>query len=249
MLPEQFPPSLKVLRVEDNPNLAGVISKQLILQCDNIIHSGCKPPWDAHGGKKNTDWMQGPFIVGASFASEDLGLLLYQRKELGIVADMLRDVPKKGDPNMKMTETHGDKWVAWQEVWLTGLKALQNRKVYVMSVKNPYKEEHPFRLKFQDRTSDERTAKNCFDPAYGLPAGERAFSILDWERRQIIQTARTNVLEIVHLSAFCHPDGHAPPSWYTDAEALEAAKKQTNENAAAPETATEQINPACCCLQ
>jgi len=182
VLPQHFPMSLRALVVPGNPNLAGLVSKELILQS-----------WDPVSQTKNTEFMQGPFIVGASFASEDIGKLLYMRQKLGISADMLKDVPKKGDPAMKMTQTHGDNWVAWQEVWLTGLQTLQNQNVFLMSLEG--RQENYFRQKFEECTSDDKNKKNCFDPTYALPIGE-AFSILDWERRQILAVAKTNNLSI-----------------------------------------------------
>ena len=60
--------------------------------------------------------MQGPFIVGVSFASEDIGDLLSARKELGITANMLTNPPSKGDASYRMCKSHGDKWCAWQVV-------------------------------------------------------------------------------------------------------------------------------------
>ena len=66
--------------------------------------------------------MKGPFIVGMSFASEDIGWLLYNRSKFNIVASMLADIPKKGDVNYRMErekmkelgEEAGRKWVPWQ---------------------------------------------------------------------------------------------------------------------------------------
>ena len=68
--------------------------------------------------------LQGPFIVGVSFASEDINNFLNQRKELNITEIILTDTPAKGDASYDMCLSHGDQWCAWQEVWLKGLGVL-----------------------------------------------------------------------------------------------------------------------------
>jgi hypothetical protein len=133
-LPTHWPVSLKVLLVNDNPELAGVITKDLIVQCDSIVYTGCKQRWECTKEQQmaGTGWMQGPFIVGVTFASENIGCLLEQRDECSITYDMLKDAPPKSDNQYSMYATHGKQWCAWQEVWLTGLRSLRNRKVFIM---------------------------------------------------------------------------------------------------------------------
>ena len=134
ILPKQWPASLKVLMVEDNPKLAGTITKDLIVQCDSIQYGGCKQRWECTTEEKaaGVGWMKGPFIVGVSFASENVGCLLECRDDCGITHQMLKDPPPKGDTRFSMYSTHGEGWVSWQEVWLSGLRELRDRKVFVM---------------------------------------------------------------------------------------------------------------------
>merc|ERR1712232_383337 len=93
-----------------------------------------------------------------------------------------------------MFQTHGEAWVAWQEVWLEGLRSLHDREVFVVA------ESPAFKAKFQRATDDEENTANCFDPRYALPQGERATCILDWERRQIAIAADQRNLKIVYKS-------------------------------------------------
>jgi len=136
--------------------------------------------------------MTGPFIVGASMASENILALLQKRKEYNINAAMLQNAPIKGDSQYTMTRTHGANWVAWQEVWLNGLRGLHKRTVYVIS------NTEPFFKKFQLNPDNDTNKKICFDPGYELE-GSRARCILDWERKQIVKHAADNQLKIQHL--------------------------------------------------
>jgi hypothetical protein len=133
-LPTHWPASLKVLLVNDNPELTGVISKSLIVQCDSICYHGCKQQWQctSEQQEEGTGWMQGPFITGVTFASENISCLLENRDSMGITHDMLKDSPQRADKQYRMYTTHGADWCAWQEVWLSGLRSLRNRKVYIM---------------------------------------------------------------------------------------------------------------------
>ena len=58
-----------VLDVSGNPDLGGVMTQSLVLQCERIAYDGCKQKYPDCGGR-NEEFMQGPFLVGASFASE-----------------------------------------------------------------------------------------------------------------------------------------------------------------------------------
>jgi len=76
-----------------------------------------------------------------------------------------------------------------------------------------------FFYKFRFRTDDEESRRLCFDPTYELPTGERARSILDWERKQIETYALKNNLCIKHMRHV--PDEYAAveagkPEWYRD---------------------------------
>merc|ERR1712151_1091560 len=108
--------------------------------------------------------MSGPFIIGVSFASEDIAPLTFNRKAFDILNTMLIDPPKKGDKKYKMVEIYGPDWVAWQEVWLVeGLRKLRNRQVIVVA------DSLNFERKFKQATTDEQNLKNYFQAAYELP--------------------------------------------------------------------------------
>ena len=112
-LPEVWPASLQVLKVDHNPRLYGIISKALVLQCNSISYAGCKPGWKCtEEEKERGQWMQGPFIAGFSFASEDIDALLSYRHKLGIDGVNLLEPAVKGDSQRGMTSSHGSSWVA-----------------------------------------------------------------------------------------------------------------------------------------
>jgi len=156
-------------------------------------------------------WMQGPFIAGFSFAREDIGILLFHRRALGIGPTNLFDRPLAGDQTMEMTRSHGKKWVAWQEVWLKGLEALpRGSKVSILPTEDPSSTifyHNPqrttfFRQKYEDEGAfklAEQRDKVCFDPQYKLGPGEQATTILNWEARQIMQMAEANRLVITQI--------------------------------------------------
>ena len=108
-------------------------------------------------------------------------------------------------------------WVAWQEAWLLGLLALPSgSKIYVI---NPDGDgwhcAGDFKAKFEDASKFATVAQCqavCFDPCYELPAGERAATIMDWERRQFVRVAALNGLQIV--SSAKGKDQGALPAWY-----------------------------------
>jgi hypothetical protein len=207
-VPERWPATLKHLKLNSNPDLSGIITKAAILQCDQASYHDCKARWQCTDEEKAKGlWMAGPFIVGATFASEDIRHFLWNRRKLAISDSMLTDPPEKGDESHAMFKTHGTAWCAWQEVWLLGLRSLQTRDVYVMSSER-------FKEKFATAVTKEECERNCFDPEYELPAGECATSILDWERRQFLQVAQKNGLNIVHLEATPSTAVKGLPSWY-----------------------------------
>merc|ERR1712107_290810 len=104
------------LYLGNNPDLSGTITRELVARVWQISYHGCKPYWGPSG--KNEQFMTGPFIVGASMASENIQALLVGRKSYNISPTMLKDAPVKGDFRYPMTRTHGENWVAWQDVWL-----------------------------------------------------------------------------------------------------------------------------------
>ena len=56
--------------------------------------------------------------------------------------------------------------------------------------------------------------RDSFDAAYALPKGQRATSILDWERRIFLQVAATNNLKIVHIADGDTWKTKGAPEWY-----------------------------------
>merc|ERR1712007_132379 len=107
-----------------------------------------------------------------------------------------------------MHTTHGPDWVAWQEAWLNGLKERHDEKVFAVTGSDY----DVFQKKFEHETSDAENRKNCFDPEYELE-GERAKSILDWERRQLFKVAKLNNLEVV-CKGVCPARTVDRPEWY-----------------------------------
>ena len=92
------------------------------------------------------------------------------------------------------------------------LLKLRNCNIYVKSSTpegGRTKKGYSFKEKFLNfarfADHDENMRRDSFDAAYGLPEGERAVSILDWERRIFLQVAKTNNLTIVHVK-----DGSTP---------------------------------------
>lgn len=201
---------LKKLNIERNEDLAGNITSELVLQCSSLSYSGCKARWAK--GKKNDEWMSGPFIVGASFASEDITALLWNRDKFGITDDMLKNPPSKGDKRYPMYATHGGDWVAWQDVWLEGLAVMKDRDVFVVTGKG----DNCFDRKFKKATTDDINKSNCFDATYQIPGGERTNCILDWERRQVALWAEKNNLRIYCIGGVgaYQGDKQAKPAWY-----------------------------------
>merc|ERR1712194_751465 len=64
-----------------------------------------------------------------------------------------------------------------------------------------------FEEKFLCGTGDDQNKQNCFDACYGLPNGERAKCILDWERRQVAKYAAKNKLDVICLMNYAFSDG------------------------------------------
>ena len=188
------------------PHPTGQISKALVLQCDSVLYSGCKPKFSNYAkGEVNAEYMTGPYVVGASFASENILYLLWLRMELGITASMLTDVPPvEIGPN-------GEKICPWQKVWLDGLRSLRDREVYVMST-DLFKTKFDNHARYADH--EENMRRDSFDAGQDLPDGERALSIMDWERRQLLIVAAENNLTIVHLEGDYTKTETAWPIWY-----------------------------------
>jgi len=147
-------------------------------------------------------------------ASENIDALLMKRKIYRITDDMLKNVPRKGD-NHPMKRTYGPGWIAWQDVWLSGLRGLRDQDVYVLS------NSEAFYTKFKVNTTRDVDNNNYFSPSYQLPAGSQARCILDWERIQIKTHAEKNNLTIKHVKArigkYTNFGFGGKPHWYKDA--------------------------------
>jgi hypothetical protein len=125
---------LQEFLVNDNPDLAGVVTVELLCRWQRSNFSGCKQRWQCSAKEKDAGvgWMQFPFIVGVSFSSMDIGTMTYLRDYCNIEPHMLVQAPAKGGAQYEMTAIHGSSWCAWQEVWLRGLEKLVDRCVYVL---------------------------------------------------------------------------------------------------------------------
>merc|ERR1712226_1169414 len=95
---------------------------------------------------------------------------------------MLRDPPVKGDMKYNMCKTHGSEWCAWQELWLDGLRALRDRRIYSLCGFDEFKKK--FESDIELDTSNCNTTIS-FDASYEL-GDEVARNILDWERRHML---------------------------------------------------------------
>ena len=199
----QWPASLKTLFLNNNPDLHGTVTKKLVLQCSKgIMFGGCKPKYGA-GGKMNEEFLSFPYLVGMTFSSQNIDDIMIWRAELGMGDSMITEPPA-----VEITEEHGkkQKLCPWQKTWMDPLLKLRNCNIYVKSTTpegGNTKKGYSFKEKFLNfarfADHDENMRRDSFDAAYGLPEGERAVSILDWERRIFLQVAKTNNLTIVHV--------------------------------------------------
>ena len=170
---------------------------------------------------------------------------MYFRDQLNIDDEMIVDPPD-------VEHVNGDKICPWQRTWMEGLQKLHNREIFVKSSEprghsnyegtvGVFKQEQfapPAGYSFKDkylnfkRFADHREnmRRDSFDASYALPEGERATSILDWERRIFIQVAATNNLKIVHLKdGFRDQKKDEAPEWYRHYPEEEAEAKRIFE--------------------
>merc|ERR1739848_239662 len=122
--------------------------------------------------------MCGPFFVGQSMASENIEHLI-KWKGVYHISDYNITMPPEPGDNWPMKQTHGENWIAWQDVWVHGLEELNDMDVYVLSAFDEFKEKFK-----KDETRPPR--KIFFDNQYKLE-GQTARNILDWERRQLLR--------------------------------------------------------------
>ena len=85
---------------------------------------------------------------------------------------------------------------------------------------------------------DENMRRDSFDAALFLPKGERAVSIMDWERRIFLQVAKTNNLTIRYIQdGATRQTTTVTPEWYrrypeAEAEAIRVFEAQQAAKAA-----------------
>ena len=207
------------------------------------MFSGCKPKYTANG-KLNTEFFSFPYFVGLSFSSQNIDDIMGRRHQLGIGDNMIREPPA-----VEITE-HG-KICPWQRTWMEPLLELRNCNINVKisTEEGRYgngekytKSGYSFKEKFLNfarfADHDENMRRDSFDAALFLPKGERAVSIMDWERRIFLQVAKTNNLTIRYIQ-----DGETPgtqleaPEWYrrypeAEAEAIRVFEAQQAAKAA-----------------
>ena len=161
------------------------------------MFSGCKPKYTANG-KLNTEFFSFPYFVGLSFSSQNIDDIMIYRRQLGIGDNMIREPPA-----VEITE-HG-KICPWQRTWMEPLLELRdcNINVKISTEEGDTESGYSFKEKFLNfarfADHDENMRRDSFDAALFLPKGERAVSIMDWERRIFLQVAKTNNLTIVHV--------------------------------------------------
>merc|ERR1712232_331990 len=223
--------------INKNSRLCGMVTKALVLKCKGgIMFSGCQ---QKNYDDPQADYLRFPYIVGLTFSSQDMDNVMYYRDKLGIGDEMIVDPPD-------VEHVNGDKICPWQRTWMEGLQKLHNREIFVKSSEprghsnysNPswqtnyappagysFKDKYLNFKRFADHRENMR--RDSFDAAYALPEGERATSILDWERRIFIQVAATNNLKIVHLKdGVSHAKKDEAPEWYRHYPEEEAEAKR-----------------------
>ena len=194
----------------------GTITKVLVLQCtQGIAFSGCK---QRSYSDPDADFLKSPFFVGVAFSSQDIDNIMFRRHHLGIRDEMIIDPPP-----VEMVDS--DKSCPWQRTWMEGLQQLHDRKIYVKSSEtgDPEVQDKGGPSYFNGSAYVQKTGKRddvtsfedrYADHWYALPKGERATSILDWERRIFLQVAPTNKLTIVHIQDGIKSDTKVAPVWY-----------------------------------
>jgi len=198
-----------------------------VLQCKTIRFSGCKQRYNADGSQnKPGNFLEFPYFSGVTFSSQDMDNILTKLSELDITEDMIQDPPP-----VTISNADGEvkKICPWQEAWMQPLKQLYNRKIYVKSSETgkgsddqKYFGQRTDGTSFQDKflnferyaDHEENMRRDSFDAGYALAEGERATSILDWERRIFLQLAKTNNLTIVHLADGLWGGEKEAPAWY-----------------------------------
>jgi Leucine-rich repeat (LRR) protein len=157
------------------------------------------------------------FLVGASFASEDLPTLLKQipdfqqnanRYQPQVEMQQVGTLPDARVPMHRCERQHkgsrGKWYVPWQRVWLDSLEWLATIPPEFTTPINLYIICHHVATRAQDTTNIFRDKflnkgvygvnlkqhwfEQDFDPRYALGKSGTAVSILDWERRQIMRT-------------------------------------------------------------
>jgi hypothetical protein len=189
-------PNLKILSVENNEHLGGVISRDFLNTCEECNISGCAPQWAPEP-------MKTPFLCGASFCSEDIGDIFCHGPKKA--TERLQDEPPIVFPNGVGTEMNPEflsftehlrplwqrqssgssfdewllvnvrSWCTWQRTWLEELRSLTHAHLYVFLTRK-------FQAKFKSKlyvngrigpsgkllSGAEWCMIQSFDPSYGF---------------------------------------------------------------------------------
>ena len=125
-----LPPLLLLATYHCAPYCTGTITKALVLQCNEIMFSGCKGRVAANGPMNET-FLAFPYLGGLTFSSQDIDNIMLYRAELGIGDAMITEPPA-----VEMDEEHGKKCL-WQVTWAAPMFRLHDCKIFVKS-STPY---------------------------------------------------------------------------------------------------------------
>jgi hypothetical protein len=209
---------LKRLDVSRNPRLGGEIAPTL------LKNGTCKV---CHVYRCDVEAMQIPFLTGVSLSSDEIRWIYKQ----GIVEAMERLQPYAGRK--------------WQTIWLSNLKqiAASGELLYVFFSPT-------FKRKFLqvERWVDKAECKMFhFDPFLGLAEGQRAQSILDWERLHLQLVANEHQIVMLQISKDACFECEKPEYYHLPARLIRPIQKDAQygsaENATDVKVAMVQLDP------
>jgi hypothetical protein len=257
--------SLKVLDLGGNKELAGNIDREFLAHCVHLDVSKChwenmKWPFLSGASLSSSDmssiFIHAPKAVVSKDRIQGHVKCIYPAdSRYQEVTKHLEEIWQGSDKSKYETfeewlEENNESWALWQETWLTELMKIKRGWLYVFCGSQS------FRDKFENQgymnggknwegkelTGPELCKEQDFNPAFKMPEGTKALSILDWERAMIVRCAQENNLKVVFMGSFSMGRQIPRPEWYKpfDAE-LEApplkyahGKYRTGELEAAP---------------